>query len=57
MAYEGGKFGGHVLTGLMAEAFLEGSGVVDSLANEYSFQLFDTVIVENGLIFLNILNG
>ena len=43
--YEGWEFCGHVLTGLVAEAFLEGCLVADALANEHFFQFFRTIVV------------
>lgn len=41
----------------MAEAFLEGSLVVNTLTHEYFFEFFGTIIVQDRLVLLYILSG
>lgn len=51
------KLAGHVLAGLVAFAALEGIHVVDGLVEQHFFQFFQTIVVQNGLIILDILHG
>ena len=53
---KGREFCGHILTGLMAETFLEWSLVVNALSHEYFLQFFGAIIVQDRLVFFHILS-